>query len=240
MPRNAQDVYQVPPNTYGVSGQTISSVSYNTFVDDIVADLNTARPISVGGTGANTAAAARTNLSVPSVAEMNAAVIAAGSGKEDAFTSGTLVLSTDSGRALGVSNQDGSMTLGPLNASYCHIYTTLPSFYTNKPILILGAEVYHQSNIANVANNIFSIAKVNGLQTALNSKVGVNSPAFTGTPTAPTQPTGNNTTRLATTAFVQNSVQGKEDTLNADQKRKITVSSNAPSGGNDGDIWLQT
>lgn len=31
----------------------------------------------------------------------------------------------------------------------------------------------------------------------------------------------------------------KENTLNADQKRKVTVSTSAPSGGVDGDIWLQ-
>lgn len=35
------------------------------------------------------------------------------------------------------------------------------------------------------------------------------SPAFTGTPTAPTQSLGNNTTRLATTAFVQGTVGGR-------------------------------
>jgi len=34
------------------------------------------------------------------------------------------------------------------------------------------------------------------------------SPAFTGNPTAPTQAAGNNSTRLATTAFVQTAVAG--------------------------------
>ena len=41
------------------------------------------------------------------------------------------------------------------------------------------------------------------IQTQLNSKVGVSSPAFTGNPTAPTQTADNNSTRLATTAYVQ-------------------------------------
>ena len=31
----------------------------------------------------------------------------------------------------------------------------------------------------------------------------------------------------------------KENTLNADQKRKITFSTSAASGGSDGDIWFQ-
>lgn len=47
----------------------------------------------------------------------------------------------------------------------------------------------------------------NAIQTAIATKADLNSPSFIGNPTAPTQPNGNNSTRLATTAFVfQNSV----------------------------------
>jgi hypothetical protein len=42
----------------------------------------------------------------------------------------------------------------------------------------------------------------NALQTAVNSKANTISPAFTGTPTAPTAASGTNTTQLATTEFV--------------------------------------
>jgi len=42
----------------------------------------------------------------------------------------------------------------------------------------------------------------NALQTAINSKANSISPAFTGTPTAPTAASGTNTTQLATTEFV--------------------------------------
>lgn len=41
------------------------------------------------------------------------------------------------------------------------------------------------------------------VQTQLDGKAGLDSPAFTGTPTAPTATTGTNTTQVATTAFVQ-------------------------------------
>ena len=41
------------------------------------------------------------------------------------------------------------------------------------------------------------------VQTQLDGKAGLASPAFTGTPTAPTASTGTNTTQVATTAFVQ-------------------------------------
>ncbi len=48
-------------------------------------------------------------------------------------------------------------------------------------------------------------------QTALNLKAPLASPALTGDPTAPTQSAGNNTTRLATTAFVQSALAGVGD-----------------------------
>ena len=38
---------------------------------------------------------------------------------------------------------------------------------------------------------------------------------------------------------LQTALSGKENTLNADQKRKVTISSSAPTGGVDGDVWLQ-
>ena len=40
------------------------------------------------------------------------------------------------------------------------------------------------------------------IQTAVNSKANISSPALTGTPTAPTAAAGTNTTQIATTAFV--------------------------------------
>ena len=46
----------------------------------------------------------------------------------------------------------------------------------------------------------------NSIQTAVNSKADTNSPALTGTPTAPTATTGTDTTQIASTAFVNNSI----------------------------------
>lgn len=52
-------------------------------------------------------------------------------------------------------------------------------------------------------------ASVGGaLNTALNTKAPVNSPAFTGNPTTPTPPAGDNDTSIANTAFVANAVAG--------------------------------
>lgn len=61
MPRSG-GIYSKPSGTTAVFGQTIQSSKFNELVDDIVTDLNTARPISAGGTGATTAATARTAL----------------------------------------------------------------------------------------------------------------------------------------------------------------------------------
>lgn len=61
MPRVA-DIYSYPPGTEGAPDTTISSTKYNAFITDVQQDLNLARPILAGGTGATGAEAARTNL----------------------------------------------------------------------------------------------------------------------------------------------------------------------------------
>ena len=48
--------------------------------------------------------------------------------------------------------------------------------------------------------------ELTAIASAISSKADLNSPALTGTPTAPTASSGTNTTQLATTAFVQTTV----------------------------------
>ena len=62
------------------------------------------------------------------------------------------------------------------------------------------------------------------------------SPALTGNPTAPTQTFGNNSTRIATTAFVLAAKVSDSTKWNGAVK---TVSTSAPSGGSDDDIWFE-
>ena len=66
-----------------------------------------------------------------------------------------------------------------------------------------------------------AISEVTGLQTALDTKAPLASPALTGTPTAPTASAGTNTTQVATTGFVAAAISalidaapGALDTLN--------------------------
>jgi hypothetical protein len=67
MPRNGSGVYSKAAGSTAQTLTTISSTSYNATIDDLVDDANTARPIVAGGTGATTAAGARTNLGLGSL-----------------------------------------------------------------------------------------------------------------------------------------------------------------------------
>ena len=57
------------------------------------------------------------------------------------------------------------------------------------------------------------------------------SPAFTGTPTAPTAAGGTNTTQIATTAYVQ--------TAGYNSQGAKTISASTPTGGSAGDVWYR-
>lgn len=59
----------------------------------------------------------------------------------------------------------------------------------------------HTSTLAEQANTNTSF------QNQINAKAPSNSPVFTGTPTAPTAPTGTNNTQVATTSYVNNKVK---------------------------------
>ena len=63
--------------------------------------------------------------------------------------------------------------------------------YLTAPILVAQTEINHLSGLSS------------NLVAQLAAKAPLTTPAFTGTPTAPTQAANDNSTRLATTAFVQ-------------------------------------
>lgn len=62
MPRISGGMYVSPVGTYGIPNTTVASAPYNANIDDVALDLNTARPIVAGGTGATNAPAALANL----------------------------------------------------------------------------------------------------------------------------------------------------------------------------------
>lgn len=62
MPRSGAGVYTAPPGSTATTNTQIASAAYNALVADLVADANTPRPISAGGTGASSADSALTAL----------------------------------------------------------------------------------------------------------------------------------------------------------------------------------
>jgi len=64
MSRNGSGVYSLPAGSTAVDNTIIDPVVFNTLISDLETDANTARPVVAGGTGATTAATARTNLGI--------------------------------------------------------------------------------------------------------------------------------------------------------------------------------
>jgi hypothetical protein len=79
---------------------------------------------------------------------------------------------------------------------------------------------------------IEATTRASAIANAIAPLADIASPVFTGNPTAPTPSLGNNSTTIATTAFVTGAIES--------QKFNYTVSNLPPSGGNNGDFWFQT
>jgi|11BtaG_2_1085332.scaffolds.fasta_scaffold01694_5 hypothetical protein len=73
------------------------------------------------------------------------------------------------------------------------------------------------------------------------------SPAFTGTPTAPTASSATNNTQIATTAYVTNAISSAPsgyssvviDGGSAVYNKTAYINNSGPSGGSDGDVWFE-
>ena len=79
-------------------------------------------------------------------------------------------------------------------------------------------------------NNEIS-ARTSAISNAVSLLATKASPTLTGVPVAPTPTMGDNSTQIATTAFVGAAIQA--------QQFNYTVSASGPTGGTDGDFWFQ-
>ena len=172
MPRNNEDVYQLPPNSFGQSGQVISSVRYNTAIEDFQGEFNTARPIKFGGTGAATAEAARTALGVTTQLDLK---LDKAGGELTGDLTGT--------------NATFTAINGPVTGDLTGNADTATQLATSRDFSMSGtvtAAVVSFDGTGNVvlntsiADNALTIAKTSGLQTALNQKANLSNPTFTG------------------------------------------------------------
>ncbi|WP_395449968.1 hypothetical protein ACHMW7_09225 [Aminobacter sp. UC22_36] len=75
MPRNGLGVMSWPPNTNGVPNTTVSSIRYNAFLADLLADLNAVRPINAGGTGGTSAVSGNDGLNTSGADMASAATL---------------------------------------------------------------------------------------------------------------------------------------------------------------------
>ena len=104
-----------------------------------------------------------------------------------------------------------------LHESGSHVFQLATKEYVDTSIINVNEVLFTAAQQAAIdsgvsaswktTNDSMLAAKAN--QTDLNVKANLASPAFTGTPTAPTPSTSDNSTKLATTAFVQTSVNTK-------------------------------
>lgn len=75
-----------------------------------------------------------------------------------------------------------------------------------------GSNISITATVADDSHN-HTVSNVDGLQSALDAKAPLASPALTGTPTAPTASAGTSTTQIATTAYVQGELSGVQPTI---------------------------
>ena len=146
MPRNGAGVYAAPTGTLATTLTPIPSAAYNAFVNDLVADANFARPIAAGGTGATTAAQARTNLGLGAVATLNTIPIANG---------GTGATTAAAART----------ALGLAAVATTGAYSDLSGIPAPIPALT-------QAQVENAASTVFGTASGQRLAQAIQARVG--------------------------------------------------------------------
>ena len=141
------------------------------------------------------------------------------------FTVTSNATSNNTNSTIVARDASGNFSAGTITASLNGNAGTATSLSTARAIALSGdvsgsanfdgsANVTITATVADDSHN-HVISNVDGLQTALDLKAPLASPALSGTPTAPTAAAGTNTTQVATTAFVSTAVANLVDTAPA-------------------------
>jgi len=88
MARNGAGAYVLPAGSIVVDGDDATAAQHNTPLLDLQTDANTVRPIVAGGTGGNSASAARTALGLGTIATQGAGAVAVTGGTIEATAIG--------------------------------------------------------------------------------------------------------------------------------------------------------
>lgn len=115
LPRNGSDVYSLPATYEAVTGETIEAQQHNDPLEDLEQDMNTARPIVAGGTGASTAVGGHDAFSTKgsNVASAATCDIGAASGRYVHITGTTTITAfgTKTAGVVRILTFDGILTL---------------------------------------------------------------------------------------------------------------------------------
>lgn len=103
MGRNPSGVYSLPAGSLVSDGATSAASQHNTPLQDLETDMNAARPVVAGGTGATTAADARTNLGLGTMATQADSAVDINGGAIDGTPIGASSASTGAFTTLSVS-----------------------------------------------------------------------------------------------------------------------------------------
>jgi hypothetical protein len=212
---------------------TVLNANIGTLAQTTTANLNTAVTRLTTNIGAlRTDTNANLTSAVTSI-NANAATLSAALNSNVAIFSNNIA--TLQGNVVSINNT--ILTLAPLDSAQLTGTPIAPTAPLNSNNSIIASTAYVDITASGLSSNLgtqlaaIQTALTNALNNGLALKANINSQLLTGTPGAPTPPAGDNTTRLATTAFVTGAV--------AAQKFNYTVSPNPPSGGNNGDFWFQ-
>lgn len=104
----------------------------------------------------------------------------------------------------------------------------------NKTVVDSELNAESTNPVQNAVVAQLNVALSNEIQTGLNGKASVNSPAFTGVPTAPTATQGTNTSQIATTEFVQNAIAN----IGTEEFELIKIVQVLPETGEPNKIYL--